>query len=71
MYILSRMQSHRAQRRGRNKSAFHGNNGTYPFAIEPRYCNFLLGSSTKASATRSTVQRFSRKETRTRIKITS
>lgn len=40
------------QRDERNKSAFHGNNGTYPFAIKPRYCNFLLGSSTKALATR-------------------
>lgn len=40
------------QRDERNKSAFHGNNGTYPFAIKPRYCNFLLGSSVKAFATR-------------------
>lgn len=40
------------QRDERNKSAFHGNNGTYPFAIKPRYCNFLLGSSAKAFATR-------------------
>lgn len=75
----SHQQARAMQRDERNKSAFHGNNGTYPFAIKPRYCNFLLGSSAKTFATRFPRPRFLfsllppifREERRTPIKIIS